>query len=157
MQAKGKKTEKLEQQLDLITAKRDTVSALTPLPRKKGADAKDIEQVRCIGEAGELSGAPEDTRHKPLSLAAPLLRGGEVSGLAGVSCRIWLLTPPSCQQLRNKLKALCKIENKSGLMSGSEATELAKKPQIEERLAKLEAGDSSVRPPGPHMGGVISG
>jgi len=92
-QAKGKKTEKLEQQLDLVKAKRDTVSALTPLPAKRGgADTKDVEL------------------------------------------------------LRNKLKALCKIEAKSGLMSAADAGELAKKPQIEERLAKLEAGDSSVRP-----------
>lgn len=95
-QAKGKKTEKLEQQLDLIKAKRDTVSALTPLPAKRGgANTKDVEL------------------------------------------------------LRNKLKALCKIEAKSGLLSAADAGELAKKPQIEERLAKLEAGDSSVHPRAP--------
>jgi hypothetical protein len=91
-QAKGKKTEKLEQQLDLVKAKRDTVSALTPLPAKRGGvDNKEMEL------------------------------------------------------LRNKLKALCKIEAKSGLMSAADAAELAKKPQIEERLAKMEAGNSSVR------------
>mmetsp|Transcript_44184 Transcript_44184/g.84459 ORF Transcript_44184/g.84459 Transcript_44184/m.84459 type:complete len:421 (-) Transcript_44184:205-1467(-) len=47
------------------------------------------------------------------------------------------------EELRKRLKKLNLIEGKKGLLSPEEASSLARKPQIEERLKKMEEGDSS--------------
>eukprot|EP00242_Pyramimonas_sp_CCMP2087_P015004 CAMPEP_0198213644 /NCGR_PEP_ID=MMETSP1445-20131203/28986_1 /TAXON_ID=36898 /ORGANISM="Pyramimonas sp., Strain CCMP2087" /LENGTH=374 /DNA_ID=CAMNT_0043888319 /DNA_START=58 /DNA_END=1178 /DNA_ORIENTATION=+ len=131
------KTEWLEQSLQqMITAGQLTKGEQLWLV----ADMQDkVPALAGLIEAQKEKG--KKTEKLEAQLATVLAKVEAIAGIVPIPSRGSGVDNKELQQLRDKMKAMCKIESKKGLMNLDDSRELAKKPQIEERLKKMEAGD----------------